>query len=87
MAQHISILYSTLRGFQKVSENLGKKAAKGIWAIAGSLRFEELSHEDYKINPDDRVFITQRVVNGRREMFELHFDTRAKKILDIFLVS
>ena len=87
MAQHISIANSTLKGFKKVSENLGKRAAKGIWAIAGSLRFEELRHSDYKMNPNDRVFITHRVVNGHREMFELHFDTKKQKLLDIFLVS
>lgn len=87
MAQHISITNSNLKGFQKVFESLSKKATQGIVAIAGSLRFEELSHLDYKINLDDRVFVTQRVVNGNREMFELHFDTKERKLLDIFLVS
>lgn len=87
MAQHISIMNSDLKSFQKVSEGFSKRAARGIWAIAGSLRFEELPHLDYKINPDDRVFVTQRVVNGNREMFELHFDTKEKRLLDIFLVS
>lgn len=87
MAQHISITNSNLKGFRKVFESLSKKAARGIVAIAGSLRFEELSHLDYKINHSDRVFVTQRVVNGSREMFELHFDTKEKKLLDIFLVS
>ena len=87
MAQHISISNSTSRGFKKVSENFSKRAAKGIWAIAGSLRFKELPHRDYKINLDDRVFVTQRVVNGRTEVFELHFDTKKQKLLEIFLVS
>ena len=87
MAQHISILSSPLKGFQKVSESLNKLATKGVWAVAGSLRFEELRHLDYKMNLNDRVFVTQRVVNGKRELFELHFDTKAKKLLDIFLVS
>lgn len=87
MAQHFSITNSEMKGFQKIYESLSKKAAQGIWAIAGSLRFEELSHIDYKISLNDRVFITQRVVNGNREMFELHFDTKEKRILDIFLVS
>jgi len=87
MAQHISISNSKLKGFKKISENLCKRATKGIWAIAGSLRFQELPHRDYKINLDDRVLVTQRVVNGRTEVFELHFDTKKQKLLEIFLVS
>ena len=68
-------------------ESLSKKATRGIWAVAGSLRFQELPHLDYKMNSDDRVFVTQRVVKGYREIFELHFDTKKQKLLDIFLVS
>ena len=87
MAQHISITNSNLKGFRKVFESLSKKATRGIWTIAGSLLFEELRHLDYKLNLHDRVFVTQRTVNGRRELFELHFDAKEKKLLDIFLVS
>lgn len=87
MAQHISILNSELKGFQKVSESLRKKLQRGLWAISGSLKFEELPYADHKINANDRVFVTNRVVNGKRELFELHFDTKKQKLLDIFLVS
>ena len=90
MAQHISIINSDLnklKGFQKVSESFCKKLQRGLWAISGSLKFEELSHIDYKINPNDKVFITQRVISGKTELFELHFDTKKRKLLDIFLVS
>ena len=39
------------------------------------------------MNPHDRVFVTERNVNGQKEMFELHYDTKAEKILDVFLVK
>lgn len=87
MAQHISIINSEIKGLQKVAENFCKKLQRGLWSISGSLKFEELLHLDYKINPNDRVFVTQRTVNGKRELFELHFDTKEQKLLDIFLIS
>ena len=90
MAQHISIINSDLnklKGFQKVFESLCKKVKRGLWIISGSLKFEEVLSENHKINSADRVFITYRTVNGKREMFEFHFDTKNHKILDIFLVS
>jgi len=87
MAQHISIKNSKLKGFQKVYRSICKKANQGLWAISGSLQFEELPYMDYKINPTDRVFVTRRVVNGEREIFELHYDINTQKLLDIFLVK
>ena len=90
MAQHISIIdskLSSLKAFQKVRGRFQKIANRGCWAIAGSLKFEELPHTDYKINSNDRVFVTQRTVNGNKEIFELHFDTKEQKLLDIFLVK
>lgn len=87
MAQHISIMDSETRGLQKIAQNLCVKAEQGIWAIAGSLKFEELSHKGHKINSNDKVFITERTVNGKREMFELHYDTNSQELLDIFLVK
>ena len=87
MAQHISIINSEIKGFQKVSESFCKKLQRGLWAISGSLKFEELPYKTHKVNQDDRVFVTERVVNGEREMFELHYDTKKQKLLDIFLVK
>ena len=87
MAQHISIMNTELKGLQKIAENLRKKASQGIWGISGSLNFEEVSYEEHKVNPNNRVFVTERSVNGKRETFELHYDTKAKKVLDIFLVK
>jgi len=90
MAQHISIINSKLsnqKTFQKVRDSFQKKANVGCWAIAGSLKFEEIMSTGHKINPADRVFVTYRTVNNKKEMFELHYDTSANEILDIFLVS
>jgi len=87
MAQHISIMNSQMKGLQKVAENLCRKVERGIWAVSGSLKFEELPYQEHKINLNDRVFITERSVNGKKELFELHYDTKLQKLLDIFLVS
>lgn len=87
MAQHISIINSDIKGFQKVAESFYKKATRGIWAIAGSLKFEEILYNDFKMNPADRVFTTQRMINGNREVFELHYDTNTQRLLDVFLVK
>ena len=90
MAQHISIIsskLSSLKAFQKVRDSLQKRARIGGGASASSLKFEELPHTDYKMNSNDRVFVTQRTVNGNKEIFELHFDTKEQKLLDIFLVK
>ena len=87
MAQHISIMNTELKGLQKVAKSLCVKAERGIWRISGSLKFEEIPYKGHKINPNDRVFVTERSVNGEREIFELHYDTKAEKILDIFLVK
>ena len=90
MAQHISLLHSKIteiKGFQKAKISLCKKAELGICAIAGSLKFEEIKCQEHKINPNDRIFVTHRVVNKNTERFELHYDTKEKKLIDIFFVS
>ena len=87
MAQHISIINPEQKGLQKIAKSLLKRTSKGIWTIAGSLKFEELPYKEAKMNPHDRVFVTERNVNGQKEKFELHYDTKAEKILDVFLVK
>ena len=87
MAQHISIKNSELKGLQKVYKSICKKVERGLWMVSGSLKFEELPYKEHKINQNDRVFVTHRVANGNREMFELHYDAKVQKLLDVFLVS
>ena len=87
MAQHISIIDSEMKGLQKVADSLCTKVSRGVWGISGSLKFEEVPYKEHKINPDDRVFVTERSINGKRERFELHYDTKTEKVLDIFIVK
>ena len=87
MAQHISIMNSEMKGLQKVADNLCAKVSRGIRGISGSLKFEEVTYKEHKINPDDRVFVNERTVNGKREIFELYYDTKTEKVLDIYLVK
>ncbi len=87
MAQHISIIHSEQKGLQKIAKSLLEKTSRGIWVIAGALKFEELPYQEYKMNSHDRVFVTERNVNGQKQKFELHYDTKAEKILNVFLVK
>ena len=87
MAQHISIINSKRKGLQKIAKRLTEKTSRGIGTISGSLKFEELPYEECKMNSHDRVFVTERNVNGQKEIFELHYDTKADKMLDVFLVK
>ena len=87
MAQHISIINSEQKGLQKIAKNFLEKTSKGIEAIAGLLKFEELPYQEHKMNRHDRVFVTERNVNRQKETFELHYDTKAEKMLDVFLVK
>lgn len=87
MAQHTPIHSLKQKGFQKVENSIRKKFANGIWSVTGSLKFEEILHKEFKVTSHDRVFVTHRVVNNYREMFEIHYDTKEEKILEIFFVS
>ncbi len=87
MAQHISIMNLEQKGLQKIAKSFLEKTSRGIWVISGSLKFEELPYTEHKITFHDRVFVTERNVNGKKEQFELHYDTKAEKILDVFLVK
>ena len=90
MAQHYSIINSKLKKYKSYRKLYGsflKRAENGLHNITSSLKFEEIVSMGHKIVPTDRVFITYRTVNNRKEMFELHYDTNEKKVLDVFLVS
>ena len=87
MAQHISIINSKRKSLQKIAKSFLEKTSVGITTISGSLKFLELPYKEYKITSHDRVFVTERNVNGKKEKFELHYDTKAEKILDVFLVK
>jgi hypothetical protein len=73
-----------MQGIIKVGLSILKR--KPLSAISGSLLFEEITDTGFKLNPNDRVFFTHRVVNGVRHIFEVHFDTKTNKFIDIFWV-
>ncbi len=49
--------------------------------------YQEVLEKDYKINENDRVFLNYRKLKKITETFEIHFDTKQNKILEIFLVK
>ncbi len=88
MAQHHSLLHAKpplSKTYQRVLDSIKNQLRRGITGVSGSLKFEELP-ECYRLTTDDRVFITERSVNGRREIFELHYDTKKEEIIDVFFV-
>jgi hypothetical protein len=84
MAQHISIIENNL--FPKVQEAIQSRFAKQNVGL-GSFRYEELKSNDYKLFPHCRVFLNKRKIGKQEELFEIHFNTEERKIVDIFLVK
>jgi hypothetical protein len=85
MAQHISIIEN--KEYSKIIESIYKRFSTGTIGLKTSMKYHELSEEDYKINKNDRVFLNYRKMKGVIEVFEIHFDTKQNKILKIFLVK
>ena len=83
MAQHISIINNI---FPEIQDTIFKRFSKRNIGL-GSLRYIELKDKDYKLNPNDRVFIYKRKIKDTYEIFEIHFDNKEKEILDIFWVK
>ena len=52
-----------------------------------SFRYEELKSNDYKLFPDCRVFLNKRKIGKQEELFEIHFNTNERKVVDIFLIK
>lgn len=84
MAQHISILENKM--FPKVTEAIQNRFAKKNIGLS-SLRYEELKSNDYKMFPNCRVFLNKRKIGTQEELFEIHFDTNERKVIDIFLIK
>lgn len=83
MAQHISIINNI---FPEIQKSIFKRFSQQNIGL-GSFRYIELKDKDYKINPDDRVFINKRKIKDIEEIFEIHFDTSKKEIINIFWVK
>lgn len=84
MAQHISILKNDFH--TKIKEIIIKRFSKKNIGLA-SLKYQELKNEDFKLNTSDRVFINNRKIKGKQEIFEIHFNSEEKKVEEIFWVK
>lgn len=84
MAQHVSLLSNNL--YPDVKEKILKRFSKKNIGLA-SLKYEELKDNSYKILETDRVFLNSRKINGKQEIFEIHFDTKKKELIEIFWIK
>lgn len=84
MAQHISIIENNM--FPKIVEAIQNRFTKKNIGLS-SFRYEELKSNDYKLFPDCRVFLNKRKIGKQEELFEIHFNTNERKVVDIFLIK
>ncbi len=84
MAQHISIIENNM--FPQIVEAIQNRFAKKNIGLS-SFRYEELKSNDYKLFPDCRVFLNKRKIGKQEELFEIHFNTNERKVVDIFLIK
>jgi hypothetical protein len=89
MAQHIPINNTTNKNMKKVFISISKQFNNfGVSKIKSSLKYQEIYDDVFKISKNDNVFKTWRtVVNGTREIFEVHFDSIQKKVIQIYFVK
>lgn len=98
MAQHVPIQQFTQKSFQKIHKSIEKDFARSM--PTGSLKYEWLrrvlrdsDYKDYQINENDEIFTTDRhigkgfIYGSDRGCFEVHYDKKLKKILEIYLVA
>lgn len=98
MAGHCPIQQLNQKVFRTI-ENAIKTDFKNPY-IKGSLKYRQLKDiigeknvADYKENPNDEVFTTNRYIGkgfiwgSNRGDFEIHFDSAKKEIINIYLVA
>jgi len=98
MAQHIPISELTQKVFKNIEQSIKKDFLNPY--IKGSLKYEFLERivgkqniADYKINENDDVYTANRrigkgfVFGTDRGDFEIHFNTKTKQVINIFLVA
>jgi hypothetical protein len=72
--------------FPQIVEAIQNRFAKKNIGLS-SFRYEELKSNDYKLFPDCRVFLNKRKIGKQEELFEIHFNTNERKVVDIFLIK
>ncbi len=84
MAQHVSIIENDL--FPKVKEAIHSRFSKRNIGLS-SFRYEELKPNDYALFPNSKVFLNKRKIGKQEELFEIHFNTEERKVIDIFWIK
>jgi hypothetical protein len=84
MAQHISIIENNL--FPKIEKAIQNRFSKKNIGLS-SFRYEELKSDDYKLFPNCKVFLNKRKIGKQEVLFEIHFNTLEKKVVEIFLIK
>lgn len=88
MAQHIPINNTTNKNMKKVFISISKQFNDfGVSKIKSSLKYQEIYNDIFKISKNDNVFKAWRTINGTREIFEVHFDSIQKKVIQIYFVK
>jgi hypothetical protein len=88
LAQHIPIDNTTNKGMKMIFTSISKQFNNfDVSKIKSSLKYQEIYDDRFKIFKNDNVFKTWRTVNGIREIFEVHFDSIQKKIIQIYFVK
>lgn len=102
MAQHYLIENFTQKKFSDIKLSICNWFEKQhITTIHGSLKYERINRQyekDYRINPEnenEEVYQWYRPIpegiiwqpKGEKGMFEIHFDSKLRKVLQIYLVA
>lgn len=88
MAQHIPIDNTLNKNMKKIYRSISKQFNNfDVSKIKSSLKYQEIYDKEFKNFKNDNVFKTWRTVNGIREIFEVHFDSIQKKVIQIYFVK
>ena len=94
MAQHISIMEPGNKREMEIRGSILKNFDRGITAVRGSLRYQEIEDKMFKESEDEVVFTTERAIPYDRWVyksgngsFEVHYNSKLKKVTQIYLVA
>ncbi|TCP96001.1 hypothetical protein EDC44_10660 [Cricetibacter osteomyelitidis] len=85
MAQHYPILYSELQEDKEIVLFIKQQFSKGLAGLDRSI-FKELGNEYSFVIPNARVFKYIKWEDNILNLYEIHFDSEKRSIIDIFLV-
>lgn len=86
MAQHFETKSFSQKYFRNIEKSIRNKFKKGIQNVKNSFIYFEIKDGRAKEYPSDLIFQTYRKANRRKEIFEVHFDEKKKRITKIYFV-